>query len=79
MLFSTPRAPRQLFSLAFMIFLLTSLVAICAAASTLSVTLPAFNASPIVALDKGKFIGTTVNGINQFLGIPFARPPSVPV
>ncbi|KAH9970734.1 carotenoid ester lipase precursor [Lactifluus volemus] len=31
--------------------------------------------SPIVTLDSGSFIGTTSNGINNFLGIPFAQPP----
>jgi hypothetical protein len=32
---------------------------------------------PVVKLDKGTFIGTTANGTNSFLGIPFAHPPSV--
>ncbi|KAF8264823.1 Alpha/Beta hydrolase protein, partial [Lactarius quietus] len=32
---------------------------------------------PTVTLDRGTFIGTTANGTNMFLGIPFAHPPSV--
>jgi acetylcholinesterase len=32
---------------------------------------------PTVTLDGGTFIGTTANGTNRFLGIPFAHPPSV--
>ncbi|KAH9970733.1 carotenoid ester lipase precursor [Lactifluus volemus] len=32
-------------------------------------------ASPTVTLDSGSFTGTTSNGINNFLGIPFAQPP----
>ncbi|KAI9434682.1 Alpha/Beta hydrolase protein [Lactarius indigo] len=30
---------------------------------------------PIVTLDRGKFTGTTADGVNKFLGIPFAKPP----
>ena len=70
---------RWLFSLAVMIFLLRSLVAICVAAFTVSAApSPTTHAAPpIVMLDKGKFIGTTADGLNRFLGIPFAQPPSV--
>ncbi|KAH9970751.1 Alpha/Beta hydrolase protein [Lactifluus volemus] len=32
-------------------------------------------ASPTVTLDCGVFIGTTSDGINKFLGIPYAQPP----
>ncbi|KAH9970754.1 Alpha/Beta hydrolase protein [Lactifluus volemus] len=32
-------------------------------------------ALPTVTLDNGAFIGTTSDGINKFLGIPFAQPP----
>jgi hypothetical protein len=61
-----------------MTFLRLSLIAICAAASTvLAASLPRQYAGPTVTLDKGEFIGTTANGINEFLGIPFAQPPSV--
>ncbi|KAI9454054.1 Alpha/Beta hydrolase protein [Lactarius psammicola] len=53
-----------------------SLVAICAAAATvLAATTPLPSAPPIVTLDRGTFIGTTANGLNKFLGIPFAQPP----
>ncbi|KAN0139660.1 Alpha/Beta hydrolase fold [Lactarius tabidus] len=59
-----------------MTFLRLSLIAICAAASTvLAASLPRQYAGPTVTLDKGEFIGTTANGINEFLGIPFAQPP----
>ncbi|KAF8261988.1 carotenoid ester lipase precursor [Lactarius quietus] len=57
-------------------FLRVSFLAICATASTVLATPPPIpSASPIVTLDKGEFIGTTANGINKFLGIPFAQPP----
>ena len=55
-----------------------SLVAICAAAAPVLATSPPKRyTSPVVTLDQGGFIGKTANGINQFLGIPFAQPPSV--
>ncbi|KAH9175630.1 carotenoid ester lipase precursor [Lactarius sanguifluus] len=52
-----------------------SLFAICAAAATVLAATPPTYSGPIVTLDRGTFVGTTVNGINQFLGIPFAKPP----
>ncbi|KAF8261992.1 carotenoid ester lipase precursor [Lactarius quietus] len=53
-----------------------SFVAICATVVTvLATSLPILPTSPIVTLDKGGFTGTTANGINKFLGIPFAQPP----
>ncbi|KAH8989912.1 carotenoid ester lipase precursor [Lactarius hatsudake] len=53
-----------------------SLFAICAAVATVfAATLPITSSSPIVKLDKGTFVGTTANGTNKFLGIPFAQPP----
>ncbi|KAF8264075.1 carotenoid ester lipase precursor [Lactarius quietus] len=53
-----------------------SFVAICATAVTvLATSLPILPTSPIVTLDNGEFTGTTANGINKFLGIPFAQPP----
>jgi hypothetical protein len=61
-----------------MAFLRLSFIAICAAASTaLATPFPRQYTSPTITLDKGEFIGTTANGINAFLGIPFAQPPSV--
>jgi para-nitrobenzyl esterase len=33
------------------------------------------NASPTVRTKEGRVIGSTVNGINEFLGIPYAAPP----
>jgi hypothetical protein len=55
-----------------------SLVAFCAAAvSVFSTPPPVPPTTPIVTLDQGKFVGTTANGMNQFLGIPYAQPPSV--
>jgi acetylcholinesterase len=53
-----------------------SLLAFCAAASTVLATSPPPN-GPTVTLDQGTFIGTTANGTNQFRGIPYAQPPSV--
>ena len=74
-----PLALRQSFSLAVtvMAFLRASLVSICAATATVLATSTTHVICPIVTLDKGMFIGATANGINKFLGIPFAQPPSV--
>ncbi|KAH9061817.1 alpha beta-hydrolase [Lactarius deliciosus] len=53
-----------------------SFFAICTAAATvLAATPPITFSSPIVKLDRGTFVGTTANGTNKFLGIPFAQPP----
>jgi hypothetical protein len=56
-----------------------SLLAFCAAASTVLATspLPTSSNGPTVTLDQGTFLGTTANGTNQFRGIPFAKQPSV--
>ncbi|KAH8982052.1 carotenoid ester lipase precursor [Lactarius hatsudake] len=53
-----------------------SLIAICAAAATVLAATPPTYSGPIVTLDRGTFVGTTANGINKFLGIPFAKPPT---
>ncbi|KAI9442990.1 alpha beta-hydrolase [Lactarius indigo] len=51
------------------------LLAICAAAATVLATSPPTYSGPIVKLDRGTFVGSTANGTNKFLGIPFAKPP----
>jgi hypothetical protein len=56
-------------------FLQASLVALCAVISTVSAI--HINIATTVKLDNGTFIGTKSNGITKFLGIPFAKPPSV--
>jgi carboxylesterase type B len=57
-------------------FLRVSLITICAAAATvLAASSPTPATGPIVSLDSGLFTGTTANGTNKFLGIPFAQPP----
>jgi hypothetical protein len=53
-----------------------SLVGLCAVISILLAT-PVNGGGPTVQLDNGTFIGTASNGTNQFLGIPYAQPPSV--
>ncbi|KAI9457440.1 carotenoid ester lipase precursor [Lactarius psammicola] len=58
-----------------MVLLRALLIAVCTATATVSAARTIYATPPIVTLDKGKFIGTTVNGINKFLGIPFAKPP----
>ncbi|KAI9457437.1 carotenoid ester lipase precursor, partial [Lactarius psammicola] len=58
-----------------MAFLRASIIAIYAATVTVLATPTGYAAPPIVTLDNGKFIGTTVDGVNKFLGIPFAKPP----
>ncbi len=57
----------------------TLLIAICAAIATVvaTPTMRSTTSSPIVTLDRGEFTGTTSDGVNKFLGIPFAQPPSV--
>jgi hypothetical protein len=75
-----PFETAKLITLAIMACLRVSLVAFCAATATVLATLtPVPPTAPIVTLDQGKFVGTTANGVNQFLGIPFAQPPSVVV
>ena len=32
-------------------------------------------AGPVVTLTQGKYTGVSANGINSFLGLPFAQPP----
>ncbi|KAF8272602.1 Alpha/Beta hydrolase protein [Lactarius quietus] len=58
-----------------MAFLRGLLVAVCAATTTVLADPAVPATSPTITLDKGKFIGTTINGTNRFLGIPFAQPP----
>ncbi|KAI0298090.1 Alpha/Beta hydrolase protein [Multifurca ochricompacta] len=52
-----------------------SLIIICTVITTVlaAPAMPATN--PTVTLDNGIFTGTTSNGVNKFLGIPFAQPP----
>jgi acetylcholinesterase len=60
-----------------MTFLRAKLFTLCTAtAIVLAAPSPTTYATPpIVTLDKGTFIGTSNNGVNTFLGIPFAQPP----
>jgi hypothetical protein len=60
-----------------MAFLRSLLVAVWIATATVLASPSTHAPYPIVTLDKGTFIGTTANGTNKFLGIPFAHPPSV--
>jgi carboxylesterase type B len=63
-----------------MVLLRALLVAFWVATATVmaSPSQASLNATyPIVTLDRGTFLGTTVNSTNKFLGIPFAQPPSV--
>ena len=53
------------------------LVSICAMTATVLATPTMPATSPTVILDEGTFIGSTANGVNTFLGIPFAQPPFV--
>ncbi|KAF8262659.1 carotenoid ester lipase precursor [Lactarius quietus] len=58
-----------------MAFLRASLVVLCAVTTTV-LAAPSIRATPpAVTLDKGTFIGTSADGVNRFLGIPFAQPP----
>jgi hypothetical protein len=62
-----------------MAFLWAKLFALCAATATVfaAPSPTTYATPPIVTLDKGTFIGTSNDGVNAFLGIPFAQPPSV--
>jgi acetylcholinesterase len=56
-------------------FLRASLVFICAATATVLAAPTIYATPPVVTLDNGTFTGTYANGVNKFLGIPFAKPP----
>jgi acetylcholinesterase len=60
-----------------MAFLWAKLFALCAATATVfaAPSPTTYATPPIVTLDKGTFIGTSNDGVNAFLGIPFAQPP----
>ena len=60
-----------------MAFLRELLVTICAATGTVLAAPTIHATGPIITLDGGTFIGKVAHGVNQFLGIPFAHPPSV--
>ena len=60
-----------------MVSLRVLLVAVWIATATVLASPSTPTTYPVVTLDKGTFIGTTANGTNKFLGIPFAHPPSV--
>ena len=60
-----------------MVVLRALLILVCVATATVFASPSTDSTCPVVTLDKGTFIGTTANGTNSFLGIPFARPPSV--
>ncbi|KAN0141650.1 Alpha/Beta hydrolase fold [Lactarius tabidus] len=60
-----------------MAFLRAKLVALCAATATVLAVSTPYATPPIVTLGEGTFIGTSNDGVNMFLGIPFAQPPSV--
>jgi acetylcholinesterase len=38
---------------------------------------PAARAPPSISLNGGTFVGTSGNGVQKFLGIPYAQPPCV--
>ena len=65
------------FSLVDMVFLRALLIPVCVATATVFASPWTDSTCPVVTLDKGTFIGTTANGTNRFLGIPYAHPPSV--
>ncbi|KAN0142053.1 Alpha/Beta hydrolase fold [Lactarius tabidus] len=58
-----------------MAFLRSLLVAVWIATATVLASPSTQTTYPTVTLDKGTFTGTTANGTNKFLGIPFAHPP----
>ena len=60
-----------------MVFLRELLVVVWVATATVLASPSTHTTCPIVTLDRGTFFGTTANGTNRFLGIPFAHPPSV--
>jgi len=56
---------------------LVGLAAICAISAGSVVTVSAEDSSPhpIALTESGLVIGSTTNGVNEFLGIPYAAPP----
>ncbi|KAF8259500.1 carotenoid ester lipase precursor [Lactarius quietus] len=58
-----------------MAFLRASLVVLCAGAVPVFAAPTIYATPPIVTLDQGTFIGTSADGVNRFLSIPFAQPP----
>ena len=56
-------------------FLQACLLSFCAGISAV-LAIPTIRTTTVM-LDNGTFIGTTSNGLNKFLGIPFAHPPCV--
>ncbi|KAN0124156.1 Alpha/Beta hydrolase fold [Lactarius tabidus] len=58
-----------------MVFLRALLVPLWLITATVFASPSTDSTGPVVTLDKGTFIGTTANGTNSFLGIPFAHPP----
>ena len=78
-LVDTPRSepPSQFVHLVVMVVIHTFLFSVWVAITTVFVSPSTDSTCPVVVLDKGTFVGKTANGTNKFLGIPFARPPSV--
>jgi carboxylesterase type B len=58
-----------------MAFLQAKLFALCAATASVLAARATYSTPTIVTLDEGTFIGTSNDGVNTFLGIPFAQPP----
>jgi acetylcholinesterase len=58
-----------------MTFLRAKLFTLCAATATALAAPTTYATPPVVTLDEGTFIGTSNEGVNAFLGIPFAQPP----
>lgn len=55
------------------------LAILAAAAAAMGVSLTARAADPRVTVAQGVLVGTTDNGVNAFLGVPFAAPPVGPL
>ncbi len=55
------------------------LAILAAAAAAMGVGLTARAADPRVTVAQGVLVGTTDNGVNAFLGVPFAAPPVGPL
>lgn len=48
---------------------------VAAVTSLLAVNAAPAPTGPVVVLNQGKYTGISANGINSFLGLPFAQPP----
>lgn len=55
-----------------------SILSVYAGLAALTEAMPTKRDIPVVTLDDGTFIGVAAGNVNEWLGIPFAKPPCSP-